>query len=264
VFRDLYPAAWTLHHNTIRWPFNTLEPNEEPWAGPPFKEYAHVPSITLPGPRDVGVPLGEAIRRRVSCRAFRAAPLALDELSTILSLGYGVLGVVHLGAREHLERPVPSGGGLYPLEFYLIVRQVDGLQPGLYHYAPLTHALERLKQIEFSDPFISQLFMNQPYLAAAGVVLIITAVVDRLMHKYADRGYRYILLEAGHAAQNMCLAAASLDLGALPLGGFFDRYLADLLQLDLEEEAILYGLGLGRPATADRVAARNLEALLGG
>jgi SagB-type dehydrogenase family enzyme len=89
-------------------------------------------------------------------------------------------------------------------------------------------------------------------------------VVERLMHKYGDRGYRYILLEAGHAAQNMCLAAASLDLGALPVGGFFDSYVAELLELNQEQEALLYALGFGRPATVDRVGLRNLAALLDG
>jgi SagB-type dehydrogenase family enzyme len=105
--------------------------------------------------------------------------------------------------------------------------------------------------------------MNQPYLAGAPVVLLITAVVDRSMHKYGDRGYRYILLEAGHSAQNMCLAAASMNLGALPLGGFFDGFAAELLEIDQEHEVILYGLGFGQAATADRVKARNLTSLLG-
>jgi len=263
MFRDQYPAAWFFHHNTIRWPFNTLEP-EEPWAGPPFKEYSDRAAIALPAPGDLGLPLGEAIRRRLSCRSFNPSPLTLDELSTILSVGNGVEGVVHLGALEHLERPMPSGGGLYPLEFYLIVREVAGLAPGLYHYTPLMHELEQLKLMEFSNSFISQLFMNQPYLVGAGAVLLITAMVERSMHKYGDRGYRYILLEAGHAAQNMCLAAASLDLGALPLGGFFDGYVAELLELNQDQEAILYALGFGRLATVDRVGVRNLAALFAG
>ena len=264
MFRHQYPAAWFFHHNTIRWPFNTLEPEEESWVGPPFKEYPGVPAIQLPAPRDLSLSLNEAIRRRVSCRSFNSSPLTLEELSTILSVGNGVEGVVHLGAKEHLERPMPSGGGLYPLEFYVIVRQVESLTPGIYHYAPLMHELEQLKLVELSNSFISQLFMDQSYLTGAGAILLITAVLERSMHKYGDRGYRYILLEAGHAAQNMCLAVTSLDLGALPVGGFFDSYVAKLLELNQEHEAILYALAFGRPTTADRIQVRNLTDFLDG
>ena len=264
MFHDQYPVAWFFHHNTIRWPFNTLEPDEESWSGSVFKEYLGAPAIALPPSRDVSLPLGEAIRRRLSCRSFTPSPLALGELSTILSVGNGIEGVVHLGAQEHLERPMPSGGGLYPLEFYLIVRQVESLAPGLYHYAPLMHGLEQLKLMELSDSFISHLFMDQPYVSHAGAILVITAVLERSMHKYGDRGYRYILLEAGHAAQNMCLAVTSLNLGALPVGGFFDNYVAKLFELNQEHEAILYALAFGRPSTADRVQVRNLAAYLGG
>ena len=263
MFRDQYPAAWFFHHNTIRWPFNTLDPEEEPWVEPKFKEYPGQPAIELPALSDLNLPLGQAIRRRLSCRRFSSSPLTLTELSTILAVGNGIEGVVELGAHQHLERPMPSGGGLYPLEFYPIIRHVEGVAAGLYHYAPLLHQLEQLKLMEFRDTFISQLFMNQPYLAGAQVVLLVTAVVERSMHKYGDRGYRYILLEAGHSAQNMCLAAASMNLGALPLGGFFDGFVAELLGIDQDEEAILYGLGFGQPATDDRVEVRNLASLLG-
>jgi SagB-type dehydrogenase family enzyme len=263
MFRKLFPVAWAFHANTVRWPFNTLEPEDEPWPGPPFKEYPRVPAIELPASRDLSLPLADAIRHRVSCRSFRATALTLGEIGTILSFTYGIEGVARFGAKEHLERPVPSGGGLYPLEFYLIVRRVVGLDAGIYHYSPLAHALEQLKPIDCSDAFIAQLFMNQPYLVEAGAILMMTAVVERSMHKYGDRGYRYILLEAGHAAQNICLVAASLELGALPIGGFFDGFVADLLGLDVEQETVLYGVAVGRPEATDRVGTRNLVALAG-
>jgi SagB-type dehydrogenase family enzyme len=264
MFRTLYPGAWLYHANTIRWPHNTLEPGEEPWAGPPFKEYPHRPLIKLPQVQHIEMPLSEVVRRRLSCRNFLAASLTLDEIGALVWFGNGVAGEVHLGAKQHLSRPIPSGGGLYPLELYLIVRQVETLDPGLYHYSPLLHALEQLKPIELSSNVISQLFMNQPYLGNASAIVLIAAVLERNMHKYAERGYRYILLEAGHAAQNICLAAAGLSLGALPLGGFFDGYMAELIEIDLEQEILIYGVALGRPAVQDPVGMRNLDALLGG
>lgn len=264
MLREHHPIAWAYHHGTMRWPFNTLDLPDDEWAGDPFKEHPNTALVALPAPGSVSASLSDAIHARVCCRCFSDAPLEQSELGTILSLGYGVQGAVHLGAKEHLERPVPSGGGLYPLELYVIARVVQGVEPGLYHYAPLHHALEHLTSVTLSNALISQIFMNQPYLANAAAIVVTTAVVERLLHKYGDRGYRYVLFEAGHVAQNMCLVCAGLPLGALPVGGFFDGYLGELLGLDLESEPILYALGLGHPSTADRVAVRNLEALLGG
>ena len=261
MFREDYPAAWFYHNNTIRWPFNILEPEDEPWGGAAFKEYPSSPIIKLPPPSPLTISINEAIRRRLSCRSFTSTQLTLEQLSTILSVGNGVHGPVQLGVKEHLERPMPSGGGLYPLEFYLIVRDVEDLPAGLYHYAPLINCLERLRLLELTNSDISQLFMNQPYVATAGFVLIMSAVVERSMHKYGERGYRYILLEAGHSAQNMCLASIGLELGALPIGGFFDGYVSELFQLDQEKEPLLYALAFGHPSTDDRVHARNLTAL---
>ena len=266
MLRDQHAAAWAFHHNTIRWPFNTLEPDEEPWVEPLFKEYPRAPLVALPPARVLTQPIGDTMRQRISCRSFSQALLALDALSTMLSLAYGVEGEVSFGSRHHVERPVPSGGGLYPLELYVIARRVTGLSSGIYHYAPMHQGVEQVKITEFSPAFISQLFMNQPYLADAAAIILFTAVVERSMHKYGDRGYRYILLECGHAAQNICLAAASMELGALPIGGFFDGYLAELLGVDLEEEVIIYGMGVGPASTAasERVDRRNLGALVGG
>jgi SagB-type dehydrogenase family enzyme len=200
----------------------------------------------------------------VSCRRFTAEPLPLADLATLLDLTYGIHGTAQLGSQEHLERPVPSGGGLYPLEWYVIVRDVHGLPAGVYHYAPLSHALEQLKILAFSHLLTTQLFMNQPYVSEANAILVVSAVVERSLHKYGDRGFRYILLEAGHAAQNVCLVATALGLGALPLGGFFDTYVGELLGIDVEQEPILYALAVGTPASDDRVEVRNITALIDG
>ncbi len=265
-FRDHNPAAWLFHQNTIRWPFNTLEPDVEAADHAPFKEYPAAPWTALPAPRPLDRLLDAAIRERLSCRSFSPEPLALDGLATMLARSYGVQGVVHFGAREHLERPVPSGGGLYPLEIYPVARRVSGLEAGIYHYAPLAHGLEQLQAVELSAPFVTQVFMNQPYVADAAAIVVLTAVVDRTLHRYGDRGYRYILLEAGHVAQNVVLTAGALGLGALPLGGFFDAWLAEMLGIDLAVEVILYAVAVGpsRAEATERVDRRNLEFMLGG
>jgi SagB-type dehydrogenase family enzyme len=142
---------------------------------------------------------------------------------------------------------VPSGGGLYPLELYLIVNQVEQVPQGIYHYAIYPPLLEQVYALEFSKLFISQLFMNQPYVAESSVILVATSFFKRNMHKYGDRGYRYILYEAGHLFQNINLIATALGLGTLNLGGFFDDEVTRLLKINNEEEIPLYSMGIGIP-----------------
>ncbi|MGI8420822.1 MAG: nitroreductase family protein [Gaiellaceae bacterium] len=62
------------------------------------------------------------------------------------------------------------------------------------------------------------------------------------------RGYRFALLEAGHLAQNLLLTGTALELACIPLGGFFDRRMDDLLDLDGVNESMLYAVAVGRPA----------------
>lgn len=255
--------AHLFHSNTRRWPFNTLEEGEN-WPYGEFGEFPLSETVSLPTARPIDTSLSAAIAARITCRSFANDALSLEQISSLLFYTYGVEGRVDLGALEHLERPVPSGGGLYPLELYLLVRRVDGLQPGAYHYFPLCHMLELIKLLEVPDAMLAQLFLNQPYLADAAAVLVIAANLGRTMHKYEDRGYRYVLLEAGHAMQNVNLVAAALGAGACNAGGFFDSYLANLLGIDLEREAPLYCAGLGMPATADRVHVRDPDRVLSG
>lgn len=255
TFRETDPVAWSFHRNTSRWPFHPPPPggSEHPQAP---KEYLGVPLQRLPPPGPPEAGLAEAIAARVSCRRFADEPVGLDQLSTVLAAAYGVSGHAVVGESELLERPVPSGGGLYPLELYVLARRVDGVAAGVHHYAPLHHGLERLGDGPVPAGVVAELFLGQPYVGDAALVVVLAAVVRRCLEKYGDRGYRYLLFEAGHAAQNLNLTAAALGLGTCNLGGFFDADLADLLGLDIEAEVPLYGIAVGRPSTTDRSQVR--------
>jgi SagB-type dehydrogenase family enzyme len=256
MFRD-FPVAWHFHRNTSRWPYNRLHYRPERRETPPFKEYLDRPLVALPAPQLSSAPLAELLAGRRSCRRFAANPLAAAELSGLLYAAYGSSGVIALGPLEQVNRPVPSGGGLYPLEIYAVVLRSGEVAPGIYHFNALHHGLEELKAGAPPAGFMSELFMNQPYVAEAPCLLVTTAVIGRSMWKYEDRGYRYMLLEAGHVAQNIALSASSLGLGALHLGGFFDLDLADLLGVDVDLEVPLYVTAVGTPETDDPAEVRE-------
>jgi SagB-type dehydrogenase family enzyme len=133
---------------------------------------------------------------------------------------------------------------LYPYETYPVIFNVDGLKNGIYHYSSLDHSLEFLKEGFFVEQ-ISFAFLNQySFIRNACICIIISGVIERTVWKYGVRGYRFLLLEAGHIMQNICLVSTSEGLGTLPLGGFYDDILSELLELDPVYEPAI-GLAIG-------------------
>jgi SagB-type dehydrogenase family enzyme len=198
----------------------------------------------LPRP-DGGTPLRDLIRQRQSCRGFLRRPMPLATLGNLLQHTYGVNGVIN-GPEGELgySRAVPSAGALYPLEIYVAIQSVDGLADGLYHYQSLDHVLEPLK----AEPVMSalgDLLLGQYFLDSANAALVFTGVFQRTLKKYGPRGYRYVLFEAGHAAQNASLLAGEGGLASICVGGFRDARLNRFLGLDGRAEAALYVVGVG-------------------
>jgi len=82
-------------------------------------------------------------------------------------------------------------------------------------------------------------------IANCSLLLVITAMFGRTKIKYGERGYRFVLLEAGHVAQNICLAAVGMNLGACPIGGFVDDLVHEVLDVDGVDEAAIYAVAIG-------------------
>ena len=106
------------------------------------------------------------------------------------------------------------------------------------------HNLERADQAELAQE-ITRAGLWQSFLAEVSVVFVLTAIFQRLRWCYRERAYRYALLEAGHIAQNIYLAAEAAGLGACAVGAFFDSLANQLLGVDGTEEAALYLLAVG-------------------
>jgi SagB-type dehydrogenase family enzyme len=214
------------------------------WGDRParYKVYPDAEKTPLPPPGDPrGLLTEEAIRRRRSRRDYLDRPITLDELSRLL---YHTDGINDERWGTQL-RAAPSAGALYPIEIYVVVHRVDGLAPGLYHYAFRDHALHRLREGDLRAQIVTH-GLAQAFLGQAGVVLVFTAVFQRLRWKYQERAYRYALLEAGHLGQNLYLSATSMGMGACAVGAFRDDGLNALLGVDGKREAALYLLAGGK------------------
>lgn len=247
-----WPVAWTFHRNTCRWPYNANSQKASEGLQQATKEYPSAITVSLLPPELPEISLRDALSARFSCRRFANVDLPLRALSTILFAGYGVTGRSIMGPMEFEERLAPSAGGLYPLEIYLLARRTGTVTPGVYHYQSQLHILEQLRDVLVPQSLSDYLFMGQEYVTAASAVIVITGVPARSFCKYGDRGYRYMLLEAGHVAQNMNLMGCGLGFGVCNIGGFFDHELGDLLKVNHQEEIPLYAIAIGTPQPGDR------------
>ena len=217
------------------------------WAHQPdwFKTYPDAPRVVLPDPALDDSGLFDALARRRSLRAYAPPPLALGELAALLWAAAGVT------ARQDgfAFRTAPSAGGLYPIEHYVIANGVEGLEPGLYHYDVLGRALERLATGDLRMP-IARAALDQRIAAVAQAVFVWTAVLERSRWKYGARFARYVLLDAGHIAGNVALAATALGLGSCQIAAFYDDEAAALLGVDPDLEPVVYMSTVGRPRGA--------------
>jgi len=195
-------------------------------------------TIKLPEPDRIGdVSLESALQKRRSHRAYSDEPLAVGEVSQLLWAAYGVTDPRGL-------RTAPSAGALYPLEVYLVAGDVEDIPPGVYRYRPHDHEL--LKVVEGDvRPRLYDASLRQSFIRDAPALLVISAVYERTTDRYGERGARYVQMEAGHAGQNVLLAAACLDLGAVPVGAFDDGGVKRGLEMP-QEEAPLYIIALGK------------------
>jgi SagB-type dehydrogenase family enzyme len=208
----------------------------------------HLASVPLPRPELPATPLTDVIEARRSEREFAREPLALPEVAGLLHAGYGrthqLLADEPSGIGPQL-RTVPSGGALFPLELYVLPWRVDALEPGLYHFDPLRRVLEYVRTGDLTDDVAAAAIYPEPTTGCAALILI-TGLFWRTRFKYGLRGYRFALLEAGHAAQNILLAATASELASVPLAGFYDARLEAVLGLDGVEESVLYAVAVGR------------------
>ena len=140
-------------------------------------------------------------------------------------------------------RVSPSAGARYPLEIYPLIFSAKDLDCGIYHYNVKSHSLELLKKGDFKSQFFK--CVGQDMILKCSMLIVISAIFNRTKDKYGERGYRYVLLDAGHLAQNAYLIATRLSLGCCTIGGFLDNEINKLLKIDGLTESSIYLIAIG-------------------
>ncbi len=193
--------------------------------------------IKLPEPKyDSNTSIEAALQKRRSVRDYTNKTLTIAEISQLLWAAQGITEMRGF-------RTAPSAGALYPLEIYAIAEDVNNLSDGIYKYSPHNHSLTKViagdKKLELYDAAYGQTSIKN-----CSILLVISAVSKRTTAKYGERGIRYVYMETGHAAQNICLQAVSLNLGTVTLGAFDDEEVKSIMRMpDGEEPLYLIAVG---------------------
>jgi putative peptide maturation dehydrogenase len=202
--------------------------------------------------------LYDVLRARKTTRGYdEAAALTRAELGHILGWVWGCHGILELGAGVALlKKTSPSGGGQHPIEVYPLVRSVEDVAPGLYHYSVERHELELLEPISASAvaALIVEFTAGQPHYARAQVLFLMAARFARNHWKYPAhaKAFRTLLMDAAHLSQTLYLVCADLGLGAFVTGAINDADIDRRLGLEAFGESVLLACGCGRPAPSER------------
>lgn len=181
--------------------------------------------ITLSEPnKQSNLSIEEALLNRRSIRDFIDKQISLNKLSQLLWSAQGITSISN-------KRTSPSAGGTYPIEIFVLVKNVENLNQGLYQYIPQEHSLIKIFEEDKSSELM-QASLNQEYIYDASFNIIICADFDRTKEVYGNRGERYVYMEAGHVSQNIYLQSESLNLGTVVIGAFEDNRVKKILNLD--------------------------------
>ncbi|NOQ23433.1 MAG: SagB/ThcOx family dehydrogenase [Candidatus Aegiribacteria sp.] len=212
------------------------------------EDHPEGPVVVLPQPRlSSDVSVEEAMQNRRSIRCYEDSPLTIVEVSQLLWSAYGVNYPVE-NAPDFLRgglRTAPSAGALYPLELYLVARNVTDLDPGIYWYKSETHELVRIAGEDCWEEFSNAGF-DQLHFETAAAAIVYSGIFERCTEKYGDRGReRYVCMDLGHSAENVYLQAYALNIGTCAIGAFSDPALKQVIRMT-RTEVPLYIMPLGK------------------
>lgn len=234
---------------------------------PPSHDYRRRPGETVlalqaPGRSD----FDDLLSRRRTCRNFDGSTqVPAAALATMLHRVWGAIGTKTLApGAVAVKKTSPAGGGLHAVEAYVLVQRVEGMAPGLYHYLPMQHALEPMRELSAADAasLAHRFVAGQQWFANAPVMIVMTARFDRLFWKYRRhaKAWRVVHLDVGHLSQTLYLSAADLGLGAFVTAAINDREIDQALALAPLREGTIAVVGFG--ARAEAITTPEMEPLV--
>ncbi|AIQ60618.1 SagB/ThcOx family dehydrogenase [Paenibacillus borealis] len=189
----------------------------------------------------------DCIEQRRSTRFYSADTLSLEELSYLLWATQGITGISKNGLTL---RTVPCSGATHTLETYLMIMRVEGVRQGIYRYLPVEHKLLFMFELDQLEQKIDAITLDQPFVPnfarKASVLFAWSTTPYRSEWKYDISAHKKILIDVGHVCQNLYLASESIGAGACAIGIYDQKLIDEVLELDGDEEFVIYLGAVGK------------------
>lgn len=202
--------------------------------------------IKLPNPKRIkikDVPVREALENWELPGFFSRSSITVKELSFLL---WCMQGVRKNEGNAPKSRNVPSSGLRYPIETYFVAGEVEGLETGLYRYLPLSHQIV-VERLDSDLPFaMGTACMNFKLITRAAVTFLWVGIPYRSTWALGNRGYRSVLIEAGHICQALIMASSCIGCDVQPIDLFHDEMMIHLTHLNPESQWPLLVGAVGR------------------
>jgi len=208
--------------------------------------------LSLPESIPLHLEVGAALVRRRSARQYTGDKISCSVLATIIRSAMGVTASAEITLEDESQvrlhfRSIPSSGGLYPLDLYIVVIHVQGINPGIYRYLPKQDQLIKVADQDSIPGILDACSVSDDSIncSRANALFLLSGQAWRCMRKYGNRGMRFLFQECGAIAQNINLAVTALGLGSVECGGFYDDEVNKLLKLDGVFNAFLHAIVVG-------------------
>ncbi len=237
------PHTAVSYHRATGYERDAMTPHSLDWNNQPapYKTYPELSSVALPEPRDLySLSLLDACR--YAGREHSGSIFGINDLTRILMLACGLTARARHPEKDFYFRSAPSAGALYPNELYLVWPGSSELSAGLYHFGVHNRRLTYLRTANSAVPRKPGV---EGHPAPTLPLFIVSGIFFRSAWKYRSRAYRYILLDAGHLFENLCLAVSAAGFCAEPGLCFDDGQLNQFLGVDPKREGALGWISLG-------------------
>ncbi|MGB2757420.1 MAG: SagB family peptide dehydrogenase [Acidimicrobiia bacterium] len=206
--------------------------------------------IELPKPAPLTIPLDAALARRHSDRSRYPGSMQLSTLSTVLFHAASARATYRgYGRNDLIFRRVASAGGIESVELLVSIRDVDGIDRGVYVYDAREHAF---LQTPVREPVtaIARACGQEIWMLEAPCVIFFVGRIRRLRWKYDSLALRVLLQDVGNLQANLLLTSSAVDLTACISSGIDSDSLVEDFGLTPGEDLILSSLVLGPPRSS--------------